>query len=240
MVAVQLLAQLELTHTDGSVQTVTVPLTVTLNVAVSVDGATAIGAEVEQPAAAEPVAAEVTLANAGDFLPSLADMPDGFKQRGEGEGSTNEKLAESWPDPDAALEKINSLGRIGSYYRTFQAPGLPLVGNATIDATLVLFDSAEGAVGALALYHERAQASVDSGEYDSISPVAVSGLGENTDAYILYKAPSEGGAMDGYDETNIVFAKGSAMVTVESRSFPGVGDARQLIDFARWIARRIP
>ena len=220
-------------------QTVTVPLTITLNVAVRVDGAASIGAEAEQSTAA-PLVDEVTMENAGSFLPSLADMPEGFRQRGEGEGSTNEKLAESWPDPDAALQRLTELGRIGSYYRTFQAPGLPLVGNATIDATLVLFDSPEGAANAVALYRERAQAGVDSGEYDSISPVAVTGLGENADAYVLYKAPSEQGAADGYDETDIYAVKGNVMVSVLSRSFPGVGDAKQLIDLAKLVYGRLP
>lgn len=231
-------ASVPVTLDDGSVQTVTVPLTVTLNIDVSVAG-TAIGAEIKQSSVA-PVAAEVTLENAGDFLPALADMPDGWNLRQEGEGSTNEELAESWPDPAAALEELNALGRLGSYYRTFQIAGFPAYGNAHIIFSLVLFDSEEGASGALALYRERDQSAVDNGDYDSLSPLSVSGLGDDVSAYTRTKAVSKEGAMDGHDEHSINFAKGNVMASITSRSFPSLGDIQQLIDFARWIAQRLP
>lgn len=233
-------AAVPVTLDDGSVQTVTVPLTVTLNIDVSVDGAASIGAEVEQPAAAEPVADEVALENASDFLPALADMPDGWGLRQEGEASSNEDIADAWPDADAALATLNDLGRLGGYYRNYQAPGLPLTGNATLNFTLLVFETPEGAADAIAFYGERDEARLDSGEVESIFPISVSGLGDAVEAYTVRYAATSEGANDAHDEHTIVFAKGNAVVFVVSRSFLGVGDPAQLIEFAKQIAARLP
>lgn len=232
-------ASVPVTLDDGSVQTVTVPLTVTLSIDVSVDGAASIGAEVEQPAA-EPVAAEVTLANAADFLPALADMPEGWSLRQEGKASSNEDIADAWPDADAALATLNELGRQGGYYRNYQAPGLPLTGNATLNFAILVLETPEGAADAIAFYRERDEAKLDSGEAESISPISVSGLGDAVEAYTVRYPSASGNASDAYDEHTVVFAKNNAVVFVVSRSFPDVGDAAQLIDLAKWVAERLP
>ena len=204
---------------DGSVQTVTVPLTVTLNIDVSVDGAASIGAEVEQPAAAKPVAAEVTLENAADFLPSLADMPDGWSLRQEGEASSNEEIAESWSDADAALETLNDLGRLGGYYRNYLAPSLLSPGNATVTFTILVFDAPEGATDAVPFYREREEAKIESGEAESISPISISGLGDKLDAYTVHFPDTAEGKNDGHDEHNIAFAQGNGVAVVSANKW---------------------
>jgi hypothetical protein len=237
---IPVVASVPVTLDDGSVQTVTVPLTVTLNVDVSVDGATAVGAEVAQAEPVEPVADEVTLENAGDFLPTLDDMPEGYTLRREAEAMPNDQLAEEWPDPAAALEAFNELGRLGGYNRSFQVSGFPLVGNATVDFTIIVFDEAQGAADAIPVYRERHQAKVDSGEAEAILPISVSSLGDNVDAYTLRFPASSEDTNDGHDEHNIAFAKGNALVFVQGNSFTGVGDPKQLIDFAKWVEQRLP
>lgn len=54
------------------------------------------------------------------------------------------------------------------------------------------------------------------------------------------KPPSREGTTDGYDQTSVSFVKGSVMATLEARSFPNVGDAKQLIDLAKLIYGRLP
>ena len=238
-------ASVPVTLDDGSTHTVTVPLTVTLAIAVGVDGAGSIAAAAEQPATnapadAEPLAAEVTLDNAADFLPALADMPDGWSLRQEGAASSNEDIADAWPDADAALAALDELGRQGGYYRNYQAPGLPLAGNANLSFTILVFDTPEGAAGALPLYRQRDDARLESGDAESLSPIAVTGLGDAVDAYTLRFPATSAAANDAHDEHTVVFAKGNAVVFVTSRSFPSVGDAAQLIAYAREIASRLP
>lgn len=233
-------ASVPVTLDDGSVQTVTVPLTVTLGIDISVDGAADIGAEVAAPTAAQPIADAVTLENAGDFLPALADMPAGFKLDDDGPGSDNADLAASWPDPDEALAQFDDLGRLGSHYRDFSVAGLALFGNATLETSLVLFDNPQGAADAIALYRQRDEAGVQDGDYDSIQFVSMPPIGETGEATIRTKAPTGEGKMDGYSLTQIAFQKGNALVFVQARSFPNTGDFQQMIDIARLIEGRLP
>lgn len=240
-------ASVPVTLDDGSTQTVTVPLTLTLAIVVGVDGAASITADAaaEQPAAnapadAEPLAAEVTLDNAADFLPALVDMPDGWSLRQEGTASSNEDIADAWPDAAEALAALEDLGRQGGYYRNYQAPGLPLAGNANLSFTILIFDTPEGAAGALPLYRQRDDARLESGDAESNSPIAVSVLGDQVDAYTLHFPATNADANAAHDEHTVVFAKGNAVVFVTSRSFPGVGDPAQLIAYAREIAGRLP
>lgn len=238
--AIPVIALVPVTLDDGTVQTVTVPLTVTLNVNVSVEGATTVGAEVEQASLPTPIAEEVTIENLADFLPALSDMPNGFKLIKEGAGSSNEELAESWPDPAAALEQFEKSGRLGSYNRDFQAAGLPLFGNARLSLSVVLFDSEQGAEDAMPLYRERDLAQIDKGEVDSVHEMSIPILGQSRDAYVLSKAPTDESSMNGLDAHNITFRKGDVLAFVHATSLANVGDIDQLLELARMIEQRLP
>lgn len=238
---IPVVASVPVTLDDGTVQTVTVPLTVTLDVAVSVEGAVSVGAEAASAAApAKPISDTVTVDNAAVFLPELADMPDGWRLVEEGKTGTNEDVTANWADPKVAKAALDKAGRLGGYYRTFQNGTLSPLGNARISATVLAFETPEGAAAALDLYHQRSQERVKSGEIASLSPAKIPALGDKSDAYVLSSPPAKDNSEIPFDEATVAFQKGKALVFVTARSFQNGGDVNQLVKLAQMIEQRLP
>lgn len=122
--------------------------------------------------------------------------------------------------------------------RQFQSASLDLLGNMGVVATLVVFDTPEGAAKGLELYHERDQGMVDAGDLETLSPINAPTIGDRSEAYTLVGAKEEGSPQ--MDAHSVAFQKGNALVFVQSYAFRNGGNVAQLIELAKQIEQRLP
>lgn len=180
----------------------------------------------------------VTVETAKDYLPELGDMPIGWSMSADGQAGTNEDISAKLKDPVAAKQRLDELGRLGGYFRSFDAPnGCPSYGNCRFDVSLIVFSTPEGAKNVFSYYEDR-----DRDFYDTLSEVSGPNLGDSNLAYrVKWVDLGEDKATPQAWERYIIFIqKGNLVLSMSTLARPSATDINQWADMAEKAFGRLP
>jgi hypothetical protein len=180
----------------------------------------------------------VTVETAKDYLPELGDMPIGWSMSADGQAGTNEDISAKLKDPVAAKQRLDELGRLGGYFRSFDAPnGCPSYGNCRLDFSLIIFATPEGAKNSFSFYEDR-----DREFYDTLSEVSGPDLGDSNLAYRVkwVDLGEDKATPQAWEQYEVLIQKGNVLLSMGTLARPGATDIDQLADMAAKAFARLP